>query len=198
MNLDFNNIGDIPVSIKIIIVAFISAIIFYFAYFLDFASLQRIIKTNEQHETDLKTQLAGLIGAEAIIDTELSHLPQLQKILAEWQGQLIKPSELPALLNEILKIGTANTLQFDLFNPGEKLKEDQYMKVPIRVIVRGSYDQIANFISQVANMKWLVGIESFNIEKKAMTDTEKKAVDQSSPSHIVSEINLEVYYLADK
>jgi type IV pilus assembly protein PilO len=198
MNLDFNNIGDIPVSIKIIIVAFISAIIFYFAYFLDFASLQLIIKTNEQHETDLKTQLAGLIGAEAIIDTELSHLPQLQKILAEWQGQLIKPSELPALLNEILKIGTANTLQFDLFNPGEKLKEDQYMKVPIRVIVRGSYDQIANFISQVANMKWLVGIESFNIEKKAMTDTEKKAVDQSSPSHIVSEINLEVYYLADK
>lgn len=196
MDLNFNSFGDIPASIRYFIIAAVCAIIFYFAYMLDFSGLQRVIKNNQQKENDLKTQFSALITVEALADSALSHLPQLQETLKAWQGELIKPSQLPDLLNEILKIGTSNNLQFDLFNPGEGLKVDQYIKIPIRVIIKGNYDQIANFISQVANMKWLVGITNFSIEKKA--DLDKKTVDPALLGRLTSELNLEVYYLADK
>jgi type IV pilus assembly protein PilO len=198
MNLDLNNIGDMSVSLKALVIAVICSFIFYFGYMSDFATLLRIIKGNKQQELDQKTQLTGLVTSQAIEQNNLAHLPQLQKTLTDWQGQLIKPNELSDLLNEILKIGTANNLQFDLFNPGEKIKEQDYIQVPIKVVVKGNYDQIANFISQLANMKWLVGIDSFIIGKP--NEREKKGANQNPTDvgRIASELNLEVYYVPDK
>jgi type IV pilus assembly protein PilO len=199
MDSDMANfdVSDIPVSMQFFITALLCAMVFYLAYMIDFSYMRHMITSSQRQEMDLKTQLAGAINAEAEVNADLSQLPQLEKTLKEWQNTLIKSSDVPDLLNDILKTGTANSLQFDLFTPGEKSKVGDYIKVPIKAVVSGNYDQIATFMSQIANMKRLVGIDNFNIEQKNLTSG-KKPSEAEANGNLLAELTLEVYYLADK
>ena len=126
--------------------------------------------------------------------------PEVLKLLNEWQGQLITGSNLPDLLNQILKIGAANHLQFSLFVPGAKKQEDDYFMVPIKVLVRGNYNQVANFISQVANLPQIVVISDFMMLKLANAAgvDEKETEDAGAANYLTTALTLEVYYLANK
>jgi type IV pilus assembly protein PilO len=196
MDLNVNSFDDIPIIIRVAFIAIICAVIAYFSYMVDFSYELRVIHNNQKKEGDLKTSLQGMVDAENTQAAAISDLPALFKTLLQWQGQLIKPTELPDLLSEILKIGTGNNLQFDLFSPGDKTREDIYFKLPIKIVVTGSYNQIADFISQLANMKWLVAVDNFIIMKKEL---DKRAIaSPTTTGLLVSEINLEVFYRAGK
>jgi type IV pilus assembly protein PilO len=198
MDLDFRTFDEIPLIIKAAFVAAICGLVFYFAYMFDFSYTLRVIHGNAQKEADLKIQYQALVDTKKTLENNIADFPQLLTTLAEWQGQLIKPTELPELLNEILKIGTNNNLQFDLFNPGEKIKDDIYYKLPIKILAQGSYNQIADFISQIANMKWLIAIDNIIIAKKGVLAAAAKSDALVSNGALLAEVNLEVYYRASK
>jgi type IV pilus assembly protein PilO len=193
MDMNFNSFSDIPVPVRMAFIAVICAVIAYFCYMVDFSYLLRVIHNNQKKEDDLKTSLQVMIDGENTLQNSISDLPALFSTLVQWQGQLIKPTELPDLLSEILRIGTGNNLQFDLFSPGDKVKVDLYYKLPIKIVVSGSYNQIADFISQIANMKKLVAISNFGIMRK---DLDKKLPAAAITGALIAEINLEVYYRA--
>jgi type IV pilus assembly protein PilO len=197
MDLQFNSIDDIPIPFRVVFIAAVCALLFYFAYMFDFSYGLRVIRANKNQETDLKAALQSLINSRNDLQANINDYPQLFATLIEWQDQLIKPEQLPDLLNEILKVGTGNSLQFDLFNPGEKVKEDIYYKVPIIIVVEGSYNQIADFISQLANMKWLIAVDNFIIAKKRLV-TSPNVDAAAENNNLVSEIHLEAYYRAGK
>jgi type IV pilus assembly protein PilO len=198
MDMDFNSFDDIPIPLRVGFIGVACALLFYFAYMFDFSGQLRIIKSNQNLENDLKGSLQAQTSARNNLQKNISDYPHLFATLIEWQLQLIKPEQLPDLLNEILKIGTANSLQFDLFNPGEKIKADLYYKVPIKIVAEGSYNQLADFISQIANMKWLIAVDNFIIAKKVVTQENKTDVAAVNNNSLVSEINLEAYYRAGK
>jgi type IV pilus assembly protein PilO len=199
MDLDFNSFDDIPLPIKAAFVAIICALVFYFAYMIDYSNTLRITRANQSKEADLKTSLQSLYDTNTALRNKISDFQELTKTLVQWQSQLIKPSELSDLLNEILKIGSGNNLQFDLFNPGDKIKEDMYLKVPIKIVVEGSYNQIADFISQIANMKWLIAVNDFIIAKKKILVNGKESSETTNTSGgLISEITVEVYYRDSK
>lgn len=72
----------------------------------------------------------------------------------------------------------------------------QFNKVPIKVVVVGNYHQLADFISQLANMPWIVAIGNFTISNENQTallgeTLAKQAVTQ----HLLSaELALDVYH----
>lgn len=193
-NFDLN---DIPISMQFFITALICGVVFYFAYMIDFSSLHHVIASSQRQEADLKVGMEAALDTEAAINADLSQLPQLQKTLKTWQNTLVKSAELPDLLNEILKLGTANNLQFDIFSPGEKTKDGDYIKVPIKAVITGNYDQVASFLSQVANMSWLVGINNFVIEEKNLTTSRKPGAAELD-GQLIAEVTLEVYSLPDQ
>ena len=197
MDLNFNSFDDIPVPLRIAFIGVICGLLFYFAYMFDFSYTLRVINANKNQENDLKANLQVVINQRNDLQANISDYPALFATLVEWQSQLIKPEQLPDLLNEMLKIGNGNSLQFDLFNPGEKIKDDLYYKVPIKIVAEGSYNQIADFISQIANMKWLIAVDDFIIAKKRLTpDAKANPADEASNNNLVTEINVEAYYRA--
>lgn len=70
-----------------------------------------------------------------------------------------------------------------------------YNKVPIKVVVVGGYHDIAEFISQVANMQWIVAIGGFTISKD--TDSallgDKVAKQAAAQNMLSAEMILDVY-----
>jgi type IV pilus assembly protein PilO len=198
-NIDLKDIASLPLKIQLIVSGIVFVLIFYLGYLWDSSSLTKELVASQQEEQDLKIQIDTLLKVLALMNSDVAQLPTLENALKDWQKKLVKPSELPDVLNEILKIGTANQLQFDIFNPSPEIKEDAYVKVPIKTVVIGDYPHIATFISQVANMPWIIVINNLVITKGTNKLFEKKAAEQPGyENRLTAELTLDVYSLTEK
>ncbi len=187
----------LPLKTRLLIVVLLFAIVFYIGYAWDLAGLKTKIANNHQQEDTIKQQLALVISQEEATKHFVSELWNFQSSLNRWKKKLITHVQLPELLNEILKYGSGNHIYFDLFNPGDETMEQQYVKIPIKVIAIGTYHQLADFISQVANMPWIVVVSNFTISSKDDTNAlgTQMAEIAKSENLLTAEMTLVVYML---
>jgi len=75
----------------------------------------------------------------------------------------------------------------------------QFDKVPIKVVVVGSYHQLADFISQVANMPYVVAIGNFTISNENQTGLLGETLaKQAQEQHLLTaELALDVYHTGE-
>jgi Tfp pilus assembly protein PilO len=199
---DIKDIFNLPLRIQLSVVAIFCLIIFYLGYQWDISSLKRELLSVQTQEIDLKTQLQALIDNLTSVNDDIAQLPALQTILKNLQSRLVTTQNLPDTLNEILKVGTSNQLQFQLFTPGAEIKDDAYpayRRIPITTVVIGEYDQIANFLSQIASMPTLVVIANFELVKgQSKLYDKKEAQEPGYADRLTAAIGLELYRLIDK
>lgn len=113
-------------------------------------------------------------------------------------GESVKVS-LPALSSKVPQENGLPT-QEDATIPTPQVNDNNtvsYNKIPINVVVVGTYHQIANFISQVANMQWIVSIGNFTISKDNQTTLlgEKLAKQAETQGLLSAELTMDIYYL---
>jgi Tfp pilus assembly protein PilO len=190
MKYDIRQVYDWPLIPRAIVIGVICLIVLYLAYFFDFSNSTQQIKRLNQEEQDLKTQLASLVNKNNDVKNEIEKYSILMEILAGAQKKLTLSKNLPELLNEILKIGAENNLEFINFTPGSEEKTKPYAKVVIKATIRGTYEQTASFISQVANMDNLVVINNLVITRAQHSKTATEAVFDD---RLTSDVTLEVY-----
>lgn len=199
ISFDFKNIYSGSLMIRGLIIGLVCAIVFYLGYLVDIAGLKKQLVVSQQQEADLKRQLELTILKQAVIRDDLSQFSELQRLLNRWQKEFITYAELPQLIDKILKIGAANHLHFSLFNPGAEVKEGLYYKIPIKVIVAGNYHQLADFVSQVANMPSIVVVGNFIVSNENRNDVlgAKLAAQAAAENLLTATLILEVYRLAE-
>ncbi len=181
---------DWPIALRGVVFAIVFAATLYGGYWLDLSHFFDSLSQQKQKELDLKQQLESTMHKSAVAENELAQLPILKKQLANLQKNVIHYAELPNLLKDILKIGTTHHLYFTLFDPGDENKKQLYATIPIKVVAVGTYHQISQFISGIANMPWIVTIGPFAISKeKLVTET---AIANSGT--VTAELLLNVYY----
>ena len=88
---------------------------------------------------------------------------EIEEMLAELVKQLPDSSEVPSLLRAITEAGARRGLEFVVFDPQEEELGDFYSTLPILMEVRGGYHQLANFISDLAQMPRIVTVEDLEI-----------------------------------
>jgi type IV pilus assembly protein PilO len=78
----------------------------------------------------------------------------------------------------------------------EPPKKYLFAKVPIKVVLVGNYHQIADFISQIANMPSLIVVGNFTITNEASSAVlGEKLAQQAEAQHLLSaELTLDVYH----
>jgi Tfp pilus assembly protein PilO len=74
-----------------------------------------------------------------------------------------------------------------------------FTKVPIKVVIVGDYHEISDFISQVANLPWIVSVSNFTITNEDETSLlGDKLAKQAVTQHLLSaEMTLEIYTLPE-
>lgn len=199
VKLDLKTIYEWPFTLQLLVVLPLCALILYLAYFFDFTLLNRALMDGKRQENDLKEQISLIFTQQIKLENDLTKFKVLELMISEWQAKLVPPAKLPNLLNDILKIGTANNLKFDQMQPGVEVKDEIYMKVPIKIKVRGGYHQVANFISQVANLPLLVVVKGIIIEKSNPQNAIGKNLTEQAAlkSLLTVELMLEVYSLSE-
>ena len=105
---------------------------------------------------------------------ETKRMPQLQKEidglnrdLKKARSQLPSAKEIPELLTLISDTGTNAGLEFLLFKPFSEEKVDFYSKVPVEMVILGSFHNVAIFFDKVKKMKRIVDISNVKIKSKA-------------------------------
>jgi len=88
---------------------------------------------------------------------------QIKAMLAELVRQLPDTSEVPSLLIDITEAGGRRGLEFVVFDPQEQELGDFYSTLPILMEVKGNYHQLANFISDLAQMPRIVTVGDLEI-----------------------------------
>lgn len=199
--MTLNNIYEWPIMTQLLLLGLIFAVVFYLGYRFDLSTQMKNLSRAEQQEGDLKQQIELVIRKNKAMEVEVSHLKQLQTELDKWSKQLVPYKSLPEVLNQILKLGADNHLYISSFTPEKSvpIEKMNYNKVAIKTVVVGSYQQIADFISQIANMESIVVIGDFSIssENQAMVLGDKLA-KQAELQHLLSaEINLSIYHLPE-
>ncbi|HVY53474.1 MAG TPA: type 4a pilus biogenesis protein PilO [Gammaproteobacteria bacterium] len=192
--IDLRNFYEWPLLARSIIIFLVCVGVFFGGYFFDFSNLSSQIYARYKDEQDLKSQIQSILKIEESMEGSVSQFSELVGMLDSWQAQLISANNIPDLLNQILRLGSQNHVKFILFTPGDKSKKDDYFVMPIKAIVLGNYQQLASFISQLANLPQIVVINNLSIASTAEKD---KSDNGEAANQLTAGLDLEVYYLAN-
>lgn len=169
MNLnEFNGLAEDPGSVswtvKGIALLFIVLVVLFFGYKLV------IVKELEELE-GVQAQESGLRSTFEQRQRRASQLPLYKAQLAEMEhlfGGLIKqlPSnvEIPGLILDISEKGLSNGLELELFEPGNDQLMDFYAEKPIKIIAKGTYRELAMFVSDIAGLPRIVTINDIDLK----------------------------------
>jgi type IV pilus assembly protein PilO len=169
MNLnDFNGLaedpGSVSWSVKSVALALIVLIIVFLGY--------KLVIVNELDELEgIKSQENELRSTFEQRQKRASQLPLYKAQLAEMQhvfGGLIKqlPSnvEIPGLILDISEKGLSNGLELERFEPGSDQLMDFYAEKPIKIIAKGTYRELAMFVSDLAGLPRIVTINDIDLK----------------------------------
>ncbi len=91
-------------------------------------------------------------------------MADVESRFAELLKQLPTDKEVPGLLEDITEIGRSAGLEFDLIALQPEKRGQFYVELPIRILVRGNYHQMGEFVSGVAAIKRIVTLHDFSLK----------------------------------
>lgn len=158
-----DNIGSWPTQIRITIIAIVVLLLLTVAYWFDVSSLLGKKNQLQREEQTLKINLAQKQQIAANLPAYQQQLAKAKADLTLLTNQLPGQAEMPALIEEISKLGQANGLRFTLLQPNEEIKHTYYIEFPLHIVVQGHYPQIQKFVNAIANMQRIVSINNFRL-----------------------------------
>lgn len=161
--VDWNDFSAWPFFIKGIgVVAICGVILFAGFWFIirpeldDYASAQR-------EEASLKSTFTNKKALAINLPAYQQQMEIMNQTFGSLLRQLPNSTEVPSLLVDITQAGLGRGLNFELFKPQKETKKGFYAVLPIDIRVRGSYHELAGFVSDVAALPRIVTINKISI-----------------------------------
>jgi type IV pilus assembly protein PilO len=162
-NIDFNNLGSWPVPIKIGSILVICVVILFAGFwFLIQGELDEYAGA-QQKEEGLRETYMNKKGLAINLPAYQQQMDEMEQTFGSLLRQLPNTTEVPDLLVDITQAGLGRGLEFTLFRPEKEQPKDFYAEMPISVQVRGSYHELAQFVSDVAALPRIVTFGDINI-----------------------------------
>ncbi len=154
--LDFDNVGAWPLSVKLAAVVLVFVAILVAGYFYKTAD-QRVAREKlEKKERALKAEFTKKQARAARLPAYKEQLDEMQLILQSMLRQLPGKTEMPDLLVDISQTALASGIKNELFEPGPEVMRDFYAEKPISLRMIGTYHQFGAFVSGVASLPRVV------------------------------------------
>jgi type IV pilus assembly protein PilO len=90
---------------------------------------------------------------------------KLNEELTDALKQLPNEKEIPEVLKNITSLGKESNLEFTLFKPKPEEPQQFYAKVPIELIVVGSYHNTGIFFDKVGKLPRIINVVNFNMTR---------------------------------
>ncbi|WP_024327798.1 type 4a pilus biogenesis protein PilO [Thioalkalivibrio sp. AKL19] len=161
--IDFNNIGEASWGVKGLILAVIVLAILGLSYYLFIGDQRTELERAESRELQLRDEFEDKQERAANLQAYEDQLEEMERMFASLLELLPSSAEIPSLLVDISQTGLQAGLEIELFEPRGENRRDFYAEVPIRLRVRGDYEDLAEFVSGVSALPRVVTMHNMHI-----------------------------------
>jgi len=163
-NLDFQNAGGWPESVKWVFCTLLFGLIMVAGWYFEISDQQEDLGRRVVQEDQLKKDFHDKQQRVANLAALKAQLDEMRDILRQLLRQLPSKTEMPSLLVDISQTALSAGLETQLFQPGaESVKEGFYAEKPISLRMLGTYHQFGTFISGVAALPRVVILTMHNV-----------------------------------
>ena len=155
-NIDVNNPGSWPVPIKIGGILFICVAILFAGYWFLIQGELDEYNQAQQKEQSLRETYLNKKALAVNLPAYKEQMEEMEQTFGSLLRQLPNTTEVPDLLVDITQAGLGRGLEFELFRPEKEQPKDFYAELPISIQVRGTYHELAEFVSDVAALPRIV------------------------------------------
>ncbi|AWB66490.1 pilus assembly protein PilP [Saccharobesus litoralis] len=164
LEIDANDLGSLPLPIKIIF-AVVLAIVTAVGYYQLFISDQIEAYDNAQkQEVSLRQEFSSKYHVAVNADAYKAQLDEMELEFAQLLKRLPTEHETPGLLDDVSFVGTTSGLTFTKINWENELEQKFYTELPLRLEVIGGYHEFGEFLGRVAALPRIVTLHDFNIK----------------------------------
>lgn len=167
---DFNNVGNWPLAVKIImwIAAFSGSVAL--GYFLHVTNLQMDLDKVVGLEVDLRVDYEKKAFQSAHLEGYRQQQIEMEESFGALLRQLPSDTEIPGLIEDITLVGLKNGLTFESITLQKEQAEEFYVEKPIQIVVSGSYHGLGSFVSDLADLSRIVTLHDFSIVPAALDE----------------------------
>ena len=164
-DLDVENIGSWPSSIKVIVWVLVFIAVLVAGYFYVISGLQNDLATEQRTEQDLRSKFETKAYQAANLDAYRKQMVEMEESFGALVSQLPSDTEVPGLLEDITNRGLASGLDISTINLGKESSKEFYVELPIEIAVQGSYHDLGGFVSGIAGLPRIVTLHNFSISQ---------------------------------
>jgi type IV pilus assembly protein PilO len=162
-DLDFDNIGNWPGPIKIILCLLILIGVTVGGYYYHIEELQLQLAAVEKKEVELKEDFEKKAFQAANLEAYRQQMVEMEESFGALVSQLPSDTEVPGLLEDITNKGLLNGLEIGSIKLNKEQAKEFYVELPISIQAVGSYHDLGAFVSGMAGLPRIVTLHDFGI-----------------------------------
>ena len=193
-NIDIKNIGNLPIPVKAVLLAFIFVLLLGLGYYLLLSPALETLDQEKTKEQDLRQVYLAKKSQAINLEAYRAQMVEIEKTFGALLRQLPDKSQIDGLLTDINQAGLSRGLEFELFKPGKETQAEFYAEMPIAIKVLGSYHDLGAFATDISKLSRIVTIGDINIQSQALA---KDAKPTQSSGILVMEAVAKTYRYLD-
>ena len=127
---------------------------------------RRELKSLERTGSDWRRSAAAKSEAAQRVAEAAEHRAQLESTLATTLRRLPTAADLPTLIEELSRAAVDSGLVIESIHVSDDEPHDDYVAMPIALVVTGSYHQFGAFVAAAAGLEHLLTFHDFEIETR--------------------------------
>ena len=195
-DLDFNDIGSAPTSVRYVILGFLLVIILAIGYFLLVKAKIEQLEMVEKLELGLRAEFEQKQAKAANLEAYEAQLAEMQELLETMFRQLPSRTEMDKLLVDVSQTALGAGIDVQLFQPNAEAYHDFYAERPISVRMLGDYHQFGEFVSGVASLPRVVILTMHDISLRRATERDIGAT--TNDGRLILEGTVKTYRYIDE
>lgn len=162
-NIDFKNVGSLPMSVKFVLLGALSLILIVLGYFLLWSPEIDELEQAKAKEQDLRQTFLTKKAQAVKVEAYKQQMIDIEKTFGALLKQLPDKSQMDGLLTDINQAGLGRGLEFELFKPGQEVVADFYAEMPIQIKIKGNYHDIGAFATDISKLSRIVTLNDISI-----------------------------------
>jgi type IV pilus assembly protein PilO len=146
------------------------AIVCALYYFLGYQPVQESIGNARRQTTELDTQQRNANRDLRAYNDDVAELERSRNTARDQQRVLPNNPDIPGFLRSIHLTAQDNQLQMQLVQPEPESVDQYYVKVPVRVEVKGSFLELARFFRAIAALPRVINMENIVLNEPTKVD----------------------------
>jgi type IV pilus assembly protein PilO len=164
----------LPLAKKVAVTAGTILLLGLAFYQLVYSDVEAHISSARAHAQALEEERGGYLRRRSEYLGYRDELKALQDDQRELLRALPRRSEIPTFLQNVHEQAEVAGLEVLTVDIGQEVPADLYVKIPVKMEVRGSYHQITRFFRNMGEMQRIVNVENLSLspdrEKAALVD----------------------------